>query len=1184
MVAWMQRSLTGRRVVNIYDGDSGEAYVFKLDGEGRSFFLIESGTRFHSIPHIDAGSSTPSPFCAKLRKHLRGLRLESVQQLGSGDRVVLFQFGVGAARHALLLELYAKGNIVLTDGDYRILSLLRSHVYQSTTNNNNQAETSGGGRENVAVQVGHVYPVAYATSTMEATQAVILGEEELQQQLQKILEQQTQVQAPFVTGKKKKNKTATLKTLLLQQPTLGVSHFGPALIEHCIMSANLDPNAPIQLQDSSWIQPLRQALQTQGPAVLSALEEAATTDTPGYILYQTKTDVTSDDNNNNSNTSPTDTSVLPHSKKLLQEFVPHLLKQHEERLYIQYDNFSLAVADFFAHIVTQKRLLKSQAAELAAEQKLERVRKDQQDRLQALQQEQEMLFKQAKIVQHQADLVDKALTVINSALDSGMDWEQLESLVEVEQGNNNPIALLIKSLLLDKDTMVLELPSDALDPSSPKVAVTIQLKLSAHANANALFDKYRASKEKAEKTIEASTKALAAAEENAKRQLLEAQKKTKHTATTTKRKPLWFEKFHYFVTSDNYLVLGGKDAHQNELLVKRYLRPGDAYLHADVFGAASCILRAKRVRRKDGKTETMPLSEQALREAGNFTICRSSAWTSRMVTSAWWVEANQVSKTAPTGEYLTVGSFMVRGKKNFLPPSQLEMGLAVLFRVSDDDIDGLARHKNERRDFALMAIEDDDHVTDSEASDGDRKIKQVTKKVEQMTTMQYITENDTMDNDELEQQEASTEQELLTVHEDAPTTADDDVIVESSDDGQPLDNLSPVSEQENTKESDNASKKKGLSVRDRKLIRKYGSLEEAARVLGDQTKDTRPNQGENTESADLVAPLGDSPSKPLSRGKKAKLKRVMKKYGDQDEEDRQLAMLALQGGEKTKKKGAGSKKKPEATDTQLKVAEETASMLIKDPFEVANSLPEKVRSILAECITVVGNDGAAKIRWDKFEAQTLEKLISLEAEDAQIAAAIRLQNLMKTTRIDNFSACLGGILRRIQKHGHENLNDEPVNESAERAKRMSKDAKGKEDEQWKKALVAEGISVAEEVDEDMVDDTFELNKLTGKPQANDLLLYAVPVCAPYQTLAQYTYRVKLTPGNMKRGKAAKQCVEMFVKQDGAKASPGSERFLSLIKTVDDNEWLQNICSDVKISASGASKLVKQQKSKAKKKK
>lgn len=38
------------------------------------------------------------------------------------------------------------------------------------------------------------------------------------------------------------------------------------------------------------------------------------------------------------------------------------------------------------------------------------------------------------------------------------------------------------------------------------------------------------------------------------------------------RKVFWFEKFHWFVSSENYIVLSGRDAQQNELLVKRYLR------------------------------------------------------------------------------------------------------------------------------------------------------------------------------------------------------------------------------------------------------------------------------------------------------------------------------------------------------------------------------------------------------------------------------------------------------------------------------------------------------------------------------------------------------------------------------------------------------------------------------------
>ena len=57
------------------------------------------------------------------------------------------------------------------------------------------------------------------------------------------------------------------------------------------------------------------------------------------------------------------------------------------------------------------------------------------------------------------------------------------------------------------------------------------------------------------------------------------------------RKPFWFERFHWFVTSENLLVVAGRDAQQNELLVKRHLGRGDLYVHADLRGAASTIVK-----------------------------------------------------------------------------------------------------------------------------------------------------------------------------------------------------------------------------------------------------------------------------------------------------------------------------------------------------------------------------------------------------------------------------------------------------------------------------------------------------------------------------------------------------------------------------------------------------------------
>jgi NFACT protein C-terminal domain len=144
------------------------------------------------------------------------------------------------------------------------------------------------------------------------------------------------------------------------------------------------------------------------------------------------------------------------------------------------------------------------------------------------------------------------------------------------------------------------------------------------------------------------------------------------------------------------------------------------------------------------------------------------------------------------------------------------------------------------------------------------------------------------------------------------------------------------------------------------------------------------------------------------------------------------------------------------------------------------------------------------------------------------------------------------------------------------AGRKSKEQKNKEESKWKQELVDEGVVNldADTLDGEAVDDTLEISKLTGKPHPEDLLLFAVPVCAPYQTLSQYSYRVKLTPGNMKRGKASKQCIDLFLRTNGAKNSPGIERQLELIRKVPDTEFVQVLCADVKIAAAGASKAVK----------
>ena len=60
------------------------------------------------------------------------------------------------------------------------------------------------------------------------------------------------------------------------------------------------------------------------------------------------------------------------------------------------------------------------------------------------------------------------------------------------------------------------------------------------------------------------------------------------------------------------------------------------------------------------------------------------------------------------------------------------------------------------------------------------------------------------------------------------------------------------------------------------------------------------------------------------------------------------------------------------------------------------------------------------------------------------------------------------------------------------------------------------------LDPDDKDKLTQLDSLTGTPKQDDVLLFAVPVCAPYSALQGYKHKLKLIPGTQRKGKAARQ--------------------------------------------------------------
>jgi hypothetical protein len=122
---------------------------------------------------------------------------------------------------------------------------------------------------------------------------------------------------------------------------------------------------------------VKQPWSSKRPAVSALLQEAASVESPGGVPVPTHW---RERNRRKHRAS--------HADKVLEEFQPHLLKQHEGH-FVKYDNFSTAVEDF-SHLVNQKRLQKGAgfAWKVNSLTKNE-VRTDLQDRVVALEQDQE---------------------------------------------------------------------------------------------------------------------------------------------------------------------------------------------------------------------------------------------------------------------------------------------------------------------------------------------------------------------------------------------------------------------------------------------------------------------------------------------------------------------------------------------------------------------------------------------------------------------------------------------------------------------------------------------------------------------------------------------------------------------------------------------------------------------------
>ncbi|UMM21694.1 hypothetical protein L5515_003267 [Caenorhabditis briggsae] len=620
------KKLQGMRVNNVYDIDN-KTYLIKLTRpDEKAVILFESGVRLHQTFHDWPKSQTPSSFSMKLRKHINQKRLTSIRVVGF-DRIVELIFGTEDRENRLYVELYDRGNVILTDHEMTILNILRVRTDKDTS---------------VRWAVREKY-----TFSGDAEQQDPRGfkSDDVIQRIQSIPD----------------GKDEQLGRILS-----GFTKCGNPITKEILSKIGLKWEQKLNAKsDLAEISAKFEEIQKATEEIWDTVEH----DPKGFISYSE---------------IPSATSSTP--IEIYSEFNP-ISMPLTSKLQKELRSFCESVDEFYSRIETQKQEQKAVNMEKQALKKLENVEKDQKGRIEALQLTQEQREHMANRIILNQELVEKALLLIRSALANQFSWQTIEEMRKSAAANGDPVAKSIDSFKFENNEFFMKL-GDPYDEEAELLKVPIDISMNASKNAQRHFVDKKSAAEKVKKTVASSEKAIKNAQEKAKCTLEQVKIVTE---VKKSRKTMWFEKFRWFISSEGYIVVAGRDAQQNELLVKKYLRPNDIYMHADVRGASSVIIRNKSFE------ESMEIPPKTLTEAAQMAVCYSNAWEATVTASAWWVHPSQVTRTAPTGEYLPSGSFMIRGKKNFMPPSQLVMGLGILFRMDEESIERHVALEKEKR-------------------------------------------------------------------------------------------------------------------------------------------------------------------------------------------------------------------------------------------------------------------------------------------------------------------------------------------------------------------------------------------------------------------------------------------------------------------------------------------------------
>ncbi|MFB6172293.1 MAG: ribosome rescue protein RqcH [Haloarculaceae archaeon] len=343
-----------------------------------------------------------------------------------------------------------------------------------------------------------------------------------------------------------------------------------------------------------------------------------------------------------------------------------------------FDSFNAALDDYFANFETEAQEIASGRPDFEAEiAKQQRIIEQQEGAIEDFAARAEAEREKAEQLYAHYDLVDEVLSTARAAREADHGWDEIADRFAEGAERGIPEAAAVVDVDGSEGTVTLDLEG---------TEVTVDVATGVEKNADRLYQEAKRIEEKmagAQDAVEDTREELAAVKR--RREEWEASEDPEEPAEPTdvdwlaersipvRRDEQWFERFRWFHTSDGFLVIGGRNADQNEELVKKYLDRGDKFFHAQAHGGPVTVLKAT------GPSEAardVDLPQTSLDEAAQFAVSYASVWKEgKFAGDVYMVDPDQVSKTPESGEYLEKGGFAIRGDRTYF--RDVAVGVAV---------------------------------------------------------------------------------------------------------------------------------------------------------------------------------------------------------------------------------------------------------------------------------------------------------------------------------------------------------------------------------------------------------------------------------------------------------------------------------------------------------------------------